>query len=295
MARLPVNTIGNIEEDFAGDQVKLVKIDAPFTTVVNRAQTVDLSKDGKPRLGTQRIITHDLIRIDDEQGPSGELVYKALNDRFEQMRFVGEWVPANNVFGTYLSQAVANPGFVEITFYGTGLNVLIYQDTTNRGFEVFVDTVSQGSITTGGIDDTIILARNYQGYSAVNIVSGLSLGTHTIRLLSNGAANSIYYGFDILNERSDVLIPEFTRSNNMAYPATQLAYNSGFESGTLGTKGGCVSVYAKADGTTAHAVTPTEASTLTMSATDHSNEEIITSYFWREFGTGRADDYGRAL
>jgi len=66
---------------------------------------------------------------------------------------------------------------------------------------------------------------------------------------------------------------------------------TGFESGTLGTRGGHVLVYQKADGTIAKAVTPTNAAAAFLSSADHTNEEEIRRYFPREFGAGRGDDF----
>ncbi len=63
-------------------------IDAPHTTVQNRAKMVDLSNDLRPRMGIERIHTHEVVHLPSESSSSGEAVYKPANDSMDQIRLV---------------------------------------------------------------------------------------------------------------------------------------------------------------------------------------------------------------
>ncbi len=128
------------------------------------------------------------------------------------------------------------------------------------------------------------------------VVSGLSLGVHTVKIRNASASyTDTIYGFEILNESTSLSVPTgsaFVDRKKVVHNALiSESYDSGFESGVLGTKGGHVLTYLKSDGNIGKAITPTDISTLYTTNVDHSNEEMIRKYHWREFGCGRADDF----
>lgn len=267
------------------------------STIVGRKPLPRLDKDSKVRMGVERIMTQQVFQLQDEFGPNGESVFGVLNDSLGQIRLVGNIQSYQDTTGTG-TNPMDTASYIEITFYGTGLNGLMYlfgaANTTvysvNGGSSsAFVSQVASTS--------NILNGRNYSSNQVVPIVSGLALGIHTVKIQTTVQAGiPKYYGFEILNQSSQLKVtPGYAYEAGMILnpSATEqsLAYNSGFESGTLGTRGGRVVVYQKTDGTVAKAVTPVNASTQTLNAADHTNEEILRTYFPSEFGAGRTDDW----
>ena len=296
MARLPITTITKtstsevvlnyltaVNGTPAADQFR--------STITGRSKMIDFSTDMLPRMGVERIQVQQIMRVDGEVGPAGEAVFKPVNDKFDQIRFVGGWSNQNDSSAPRAQSTVIGD-FCEITFYGTGLNILCYSDATNRAMTISVDGGATVSIANQG--SGILTSRNYAPNSIINLVSGLTLGLHTVKVSSVVTTLFIAYGFEILNESSSIKVGAGqVVANGVArtIAAHTSAYNSGFESGTLGTRGGRVLVYAKRDGTIGKAVTPTDAASLTLTSADHTNEEVIRNYFFREFGAGRTDDF----
>jgi hypothetical protein len=342
------------------DVVILGKITCPFTTVTGRALMTDLSQDLLPRFGVDRVMTQALVALSGELGPNGEPVYKPVNDKHNLMRFIGGgWQTGNDLYGQRAITGQNSATYAEITFYGTGLNVLgAANDNQNQSYSVDGGATVQYIGSVGTV--SILGARAYSPNQIFPVVSGLALGIHTVKLTVSAGYFDLN-GFEILNEGLKttgattsgstqitglsstlglvigsfvsgagipsgatvtsivgttatisiaatatasgvalsfagalVFTPGSTATKGKKLSTSQLAfgmYNSGFETGTLGTKGGRALVYQKSDGSVAKAVTPTSASALTLTNTDHTAEEPNRTYFWREFGSGRSDDF----
>jgi len=292
---IPIETIA----DHIIDDDDLITV--PFTEIVNREKIQNPVNDLKSRMGIERIMTQDIFKIQGEVGPIGERIFGVVGDRFDRIRFVGNWTALFGAtpgsLGRFLNSNTAED-FVEITFYGTGLNVLTHTSSDTREIVAKVDGGAEGSNLYPGITSSPTLnGRSYAPNIILPIFSGLSLGIHTvkIRVTSTAPIAGIIYGFEILNESA--LITTNTgnafiesQSTNLFSQDTQ-AFDTTFESGVLGTRGGHVLMYFKKDGTVKKAVVPTEASQLNLGAADHTNEDIIRTYHWREFGAGRNDDF----
>lgn len=275
------------------------------STVINRAPINDFTQDMKVMLGIERFIAQNLSVIQGEMGPNGEPVYGVVGDTANAVRLVGNWGSWNYADGQGVSsnQNGANTtDYVEITFYGTGLNILVspgfysardYRYSVNGGAEV-------GTSLVPSLPTPILSQRNYSANVLVPVVSGLALGTYTVKIRNNNSTNGIYLqGWEIVREASSLNVNPgtvYSAGQKIALSAlTSSAYSSGFESGTLGTRGGHVVVYQKSDGSIAKAVTPTNAAALYLSNADHANEEVQRTHHWREFGAGRADDFSYML
>lgn len=266
-----------------------------YSTIVGRKPIVDLTADLKPRMGIERVATQNIYQLQDEFGANGEPVWGATNDALGQIRFVGNWTYFNNNNGQFAGSASTND-YVEITFYGTGLNLIPVMDSSVRDLRASVDGGAEGSnihITTSPVLST----RNLSFNSIVNAVSGLTLGIHTVKIrAATSAGLGIYvYGFEILNDSSTIKInPGSSYIAGKKYTTNtqqSINYNTSFESGSLGVRGGRVLVYQKFDGTIAKAVQPVDLVSATLASTNHANEEIARTYHFREFGAGRADDF----
>ena len=260
-----------------------------YSSIIGRASIVDLSQDLKPRMGVERIMTQQIGEVQEEQGPSGERVWSFTNDVSKQVRFVGNWASSADTAGEgVVSGTVANNDYVEITFYGTGLNVL-RNSSGPPAISYAVDGGSLTAVTIAAGETNIIGVRNYAPNVVQPIVSGLTLGIHTVKLLSTSSAAFKVYGFEILNESTSLKITPgisyLSGKKLISSALTTVAPDSSFESGTLGSGGGRVVVYQKADGTIAKAVTPTGGQA-NLSSANHANEEVVRVYMPREFGSG---------
>lgn len=272
-----------------------------YSEITNRAPLIDPSQDLGVRFGVNRIQTQQLYRIQDEVGPNDEPVYGLVNDRFGQIRLIGnEWFDSNDENGTIIRDTSSFDDFLEITFYGTGLNWLAFlQSGTTRNFDISVDGAPTNTVSIVG--SPVLQSRNYTVNQVINLVSGLTLGVHTVKIsqdLANDFGGLFFFsGFEILNERTDLLIPKGSYFNDgklLRLTSEQnTAFDSGFtnEYGTPGTKGGCVSVYLTENGLIKKDIQWTDVTALYLANTDHSNEEIISNHNFREFGAGRGDDF----
>jgi hypothetical protein len=281
------------------DFVQIPKVAVPFTQIVNRAQIIDPSQDLNARMGVNRIVTQQIARIQNEFGPNGESVFKPANDRFDQMRFVGTWINANGPAGvSAFTQEVG--AFAEITFYGTGLNLVSQNDATARDNRASVDGGAEGAnFAVNG--SGVLNNRNYAMNVILPVVSGLSLGIHTVKIRC-AAVSMTVFGVEILNETQNIHIrpgSQLVKGKKRTLAVEDLeSFNSGFETGTLGTRGGRVVIYQKADNSIGKAVTPTDATQLNLASANHASEEVVRVYSPREFGAGRtspADDFSTLL
>jgi hypothetical protein len=246
-------------------------------------------------MGVNRIMAQQIFQIQNEFGPSGQPVWGTPNDQFNQRRFVGNWLNQDDTNGPSFLGASVND-FLEITFFGTGLNLVTYSDSSGPDNRVSVDGGAEGAnilIATSNV----LATRNYAQNIIVNAASGLALGIHTVRVRMQSQFLKIY-GFEILTETTSLRVApgvSFINGQKEVLSALQtIPYNTGFELGTLGTRGGRVVVYQKNDGTIAKAVRPVGAQA-NLSSADHANEELIRTYNFREFGAGRADDFSRII
>lgn len=262
-------------------------VDAPYTEIIGRAQVLDRSQMLQPSMGIERFHVFQINQIADEFGPSGQLVYGSTDER---VRFVGSWVNNFGTYGRYASSAIQND-FIEVTFYGTGLNMLVLPTSANQDFRTTIDGGVEGGNPYNASISNVLGARSYEANVVMNVASGLTLGLHTAKIRNASATENIYtYGFEVVNEQTALTV-----SPGKAYfgPALEylgaqdsIAYNEGFS----GTKGGRVVSYIK-DNVIATAKQEVDTTTKYITNTDHSNEEVDFEIHWREFGRSRSDDF----
>lgn len=278
--------------------IEVSKIDVPHTTITNRAQIIDLANDMSVNFGINRIMTQKLLRAEQEGTPDGKKVYKVMNDKFDQIRFVGD-VDDDVKFGGAdygpMITMTVNTSFIEVTFYGTGLNILAGVSDNTRGFNVAVDGGGPTFVSTGQ-NSGILTNRKYNMNTVFNLVSGLSLGIHTVRLSAAGGGSQFVTGFEFINESTQLEVnagSSYVNDLKIDHIAESIDYSSGFtnEYGTAGTRGGNVLVYHSEDGTVKKDIQYTDTASQFLGATDHSNEEVIRRFNFREFGSSRSDDF----
>lgn len=268
-----------------------------YSAVINRAQMVDLSQDLKARSAIDRIMTQQLYQLQNENGSNGELVYSVVNDLFGQIRAVGVWTnSATNDQGSYI-RTDSPDSFVEVTFYGTGLNMMVRatSGSNTNDWRVSTDGGAEGSnIWPSSTLSSALQARFYAANQVIPVISGLALGVHTVKLRANSSTPHFIFGFEFLNDSSIRINPGVGYISGQKYTLaaqSAVAYNAI----ATGTKGGRVVSYLLGTGAIASAWQATNVTAVYGASVDHTNEEVARTYYIREFGSGRTDDFSRTI
>lgn len=273
------------------DQSSLISV--PYTTIVGRAQIPDIANDLRASLGVERIPVQSIYLLQNEFGTNGGPVWAALNDTRGLIRFVGAWQNRSGQ-GNWI-QYSSPSDYVELVIYGTGINLLT-QYSNGGNFGITVDGNSETTVTIPATS-TVLDSRNYANNEIFSLVSGLSLGLHTIKIRTLPSLWFVVYGFEIINSNASGLI---NINPGTAYYSGQKIKNNSVDSiayntGVTGTKGGRIVRYITAEDTLGQAFQAVDASSITYPSTvSHTNEEIARSYRPREFGVGRnspSDDF----
>ena len=265
-------------------------ISVPNTTIVNRAKIPNLANDLRASLGNERIPVQSIMQLQNEFGANGEPVFAALNDDRGLIRFVGSSSSSVSTNGAMVR--LSTGGYLEITFFGTGLNLLSYADGYAYTAYATVDGATESVINIYPVTSNILASRGY-GENCIFPVSTTSLGVHTVKIRNSSGADILIFGFEIINANASGLIninPGVGYINGQKYTNTlvdSVAYNAG----VTGTKGGRLVRYINSDGTFGQAFQATDASTLYIANAVHTNEEVARVFHWREFGAGRTDDF----
>lgn len=287
-----------------------------YTTIRNRKNLVDFSKDLMPKFGVTRIPTQQIYLVEDEFGPNGEVTYGVVGDKFNQIRFVGQfWSNFNDGSGVrpLSTDTSSTSEYVEITFYGTGLNMLFAAYSPNNAAAYSIDGGSETPVSFYGSLASLLTSRNTSCNQIIPVALNLTPGIHTIRIRkSNTGADSQLnvYGFEILNSTvtsSNITVPEGTSYNSGKKLTLNTPEVFAYNEVVTGTRGGKVIAYQNADGTIGKAFTPVDANPRALSFTgsnilgswigdtaNHNNEQIAKIYNVREFGAGRGDDFSTA-
>jgi hypothetical protein len=260
-----------------------------YSSIVGRAPIPDISADLRASLGVERIAVQSIMQLQNEFGSSGEPVFAAVNDDRGLIRFVGSWGIYNDSYGQRFYAGSAS--YIEVVFYGTGLNILSAANTGLDAVSVSYDGGGESVVNLNlATQSSIIGGRNYSQNTVVPVISALPLGVHTVKIRWAAGAGTSYQGFEILNATSG---SNYININTgTAYIQGQKVLNSvadsiTYSTGITGTKGGRVVRYLSADGTVSQAVTLVDTNSYTLANATHTNEEVVRTYHWREFGCGR--------
>lgn len=258
---------------------------APFTTIQNRAM---VTRSLKAIAGVERIMCRGINQLQNEFGPNGERVFEADN-KDARIRFIGSgWNAISNSSGTAIQSQVVNDS-AEITFYGTGLNFLGGNAGSGFDYRATIDGGAEGA-NIFVTKSPILYGRNYNANDVIPIASGLTLGWHTVKL-RNVLSNSVFtFGFEILNQRTDLAVYSGQGISNGSTQGLSALTTSAFNAGVSGTRGGRVVKYIQ-NGIISQAVTEVDATSKYLTLTDHTNEEVVRRINYREFGANRADDF----
>ena len=268
-------------KDFANEEF----VSAPNTQIANRAQ---VSNSLKPSLGVERVLVRSISQLPKEFGPNGELVWEA-DSKDARIRFVGNWNTSVDSNGTRARTDTVSD-FAETTFYGTGLNLLHRGQSSPPSVLTTVDGGTESVTSIIVTQNAVLGARNYNTNQIVPIVSGLGLGWHTVKLrLSSGSAFEVY-GYEVLNERSNILFPAGSAFSGMKKQSALSALSSSYNASVVGAKGARVVKYIL-DGAISEAVQAVDATQLNYSSANHTNEEVVKVINFKEFMANRGDDF----
>lgn len=118
-------------------------VDAPFTTIQNRA---GVNQSFKPVFGNERVMVNSISKVITESGPNGEEIWET-DKKDSRIRFIGAWLTVFDTHGMRITSS-ADEGKIEVTFYGTYLNLLSMFDGGGRDFRYTVN---------GGVESTNIV------------------------------------------------------------------------------------------------------------------------------------------
>ena len=180
-----VKKIGNVEvETGHGTFVEQTFVDAPFTSIENRAQ---VSNSLKPIMGNERIIINSLNRLTSEFGPNGEPAWET-DKQDARIRFAGpNWVAFYDSAGQYIhcGQSLGT-SFMEVTFYGTGLNLMFAKIAVGTSYTLAteLDGVSIGNTIADQSTVNPLRNTNYKANGTVNVVKDLPLDWHSVKIFN---------------------------------------------------------------------------------------------------------------
>jgi hypothetical protein len=242
-------------------------------------------------MGVERIPVQSIYQLQNEFGANGEPVWAAVNDDIGRIRFVGNWANTTGATGPGV-QSGSSADYVEITFYGTGLNFLFFASGAGYDWRATVDGGAESGNLTSASYSNATANRNYSMNMPVNLASNLALGLHTVRLRSNVA--STLTGFEVLNESSTLRINSGSLISAQRKVSLETAQTLAFKPASLtGTRGGRVVTYC-VNGAVAQAVQAVDTTAQYLTSANHQNEEVARTYYPREFGAGRTDDFSTA-
>lgn len=259
----------------------------------NARKLRDPSKTIRPAMGVERVMLNEFTLSNFEKGSNGEPVYNINND--DRIKAVGGWTQYTaSGYGNRLEAQSDNNAYIEVVFYGTGLNLLTLFDSNSRDYQVSVDGGAEVLTATGSASN-VLGSRNYGTNQIHRVAHGLTQGVHTVRI-RRGSGSGNFYGVEILNSSSSISVPQgelFAQGRKFATTNAQtIAYNSGFDgSPILNGRGGHVVEYVSSQGLAGKVIQQTEAASAFLTSASHLNEEVIRKINFREFGANRADDF----
>lgn len=259
-------------------------ITAPNTQIQNRALVSDTSNMFQALGPVERVPFKSLNLLPKEFGPAFEQVWE-LENKDSRIRFVGQWADLSNGSGNRPNAGVSGD-FMEVTFYGTGINFIWYASGNTTTNTLAVDGGSSVSMALPSA--TNFGARSYAIQQVYPAVSNLTLGWHTIKYANTGGAE--LQGIEILNQASVVTVTPGSAFVGPRKESLATASSSAFNAGFVGTLGGRVAKHSLG-GVISQVVRECAVSPSYLTSADHTNEEQVRRIPFWEFGFNRADDF----
>ena len=259
-----------------------------YSPIVGRSAIENISNNLRASLGVERIHTRIGYEVFSESGPLSERVWAMPDEK--RIRFIGEWTFAYDSAREYRAKAgsasSAAPCYIEVLFYGTGLNLLISADSYSRaGITCSIDQGVYGSdlFTYISAQPMTSTGKNYAANQILNISSGLTLGIHSV-IIKLSSPQEIY-GLEILNQQTSNIVVNSGTAFINGLKVLSTGGTLSYKAGVTGTKGGRQLVYLNSDGTLGSSFRAVDTNTKYLTNANHDNEEIVKTYLPREFGS----------
>lgn len=257
---------------------------SPDTEIVNRAP-VPFGLDVV--LGIERIETQSIDMILNEFGPNGEPVYQ-MQSKDARIRAVGNgWTQQFNTNGSYVYTNNQND-YIDIVFYGTGLNMLSLVSNDNRDIRISVDGGAEGGSTIypTGIDNELE-NRDVNTNELLQVVNGLAQGWHHVKIRLE-SVDFVLYGFEIVNETSQLTILPGSGFSGTAKQTLTSQQSIDYKPSLMtGTDGGRVITYLK-DGQISQAFNEQPSTAQFLGSADNSNADLVRKLNYADFSSGNA-------
>ena len=166
----------------------------------------------KASSGIERIPFNGIDELDTEYGsdlaatPLFNRTVHALNSGDSRIRFAGSGWNFNSSQSNGLSPGVLRTiivsDYVEITFFGTALNLLAWTDNTSAtSWTAFVDGSTTG-IEVYKVTAAVLGSQNYKTNVVLPVVNNLAAGVHTIRIVNTVVSTNglTLFGCEVIND-----------------------------------------------------------------------------------------------
>lgn len=272
-------------------------ISVPNTSISDRAKIPNIAQDLRASFGVERILFSPIYPIPTETAPNGRQVWGSSNDLYGLIRFIGAWTDPQFSLGAQALGIQGRTGdVIEITFYGTGLNLLFSSaGSTSEVVGVTIDGVSAANSTFPVLGNQYTDLRNNTqapSNSIWRIASGLALGIHTISIsIISSPRSAFLIGAEIIGGASSLQINPGAYisggERSVLAGGQSMPISTEFASsyGTVSTpsRGGRVIVYLDSDGIVKKNIQHTDTAALSFNSANHTNEEVTGIYYPREF------------
>lgn len=261
------------------------------TNLQNRTQVFDTSNMLQALAPIERVPFKGLNLLQKEFGPNGEPVYE-LESKDIRVRLIGTgWTVLSNNHGTYVSTGLTTD-FVEVVFYGAGLNLVCGPLTTGGDWRLTLDNGAEGANFLSTTLSNILSGRSYAPNTVINVTNGLSTTLHVAKIRAGSTANLSLNlsGIEVLNASTSLSVTPGQAFIGNKKESLNTISTSSYSAGFTGNKGGRLVKYLL-NGAISQVVRECPVTPSYLTATDHTNEEIVKRVNWREFGANRADDF----
>jgi hypothetical protein len=257
------------------------------TAIEGRASLSDYENTVHCSMGIERMHFNSIKEVRDEHGDDFSSVYE-LENGDKRIRFYGNIKTSNEQSWGNLIVVTQN-GVIEISFWGTGLNLFAFQRNVAGDFRAYVD----GGALSGNLYSTGSDSLDAQGFDSAftfNVTSGLTEGWHTVSIVVYSSNFWPIYGCEIINEATAISYQAGSGFAKTVAETISSAGTSAYNAGVSGTRGARVVKYLSGNAIS-QAVQEVNASASYATSVDHSNEEMYEAITSDSFGEGASDDF----
>ena len=197
--------------------------------------------------GSQRHKFKSLQLLEQETATHGEDI-KSVDGR-EWIRTIGNYTLQNNTNGSQLYSGASSTPSIEITGYFSSLNLIGLTLTSDKGLVITIDGVSGSEVEPflTSVSSPLGPNRYVDRGSVANVVTGQTLGIHTVKITDHANADENYhYGIELIAQDTTNAV---TRNKIQIPSQTVFSFGSKFTVGGSSAATHYDPFSAKSDGT----------------------------------------------